>query len=77
MNCYQARGLLSSYLDGEIIDLEVVREIEVHLTKGGACEEDLLALKALIKAVRERTAYYKAPEGLEARIRARTTEVEN
>jgi len=34
MNCYQARTLLGAYLDGEIIDLAIVNEIEVHLAEG-------------------------------------------
>jgi hypothetical protein len=71
MNCYQARQLLGAYLDGEIIDLEVVKQIEVHLADGEACAEDLEALKGLIVAVREKATYYKAPSDLASRIRAR------
>jgi len=71
MTCYQARTLLGAYLDGEVVDLDVVRQIEVHLAEGGACAEDLQALQELVKAVRERATYFKAPEGLAARIRAR------
>jgi predicted anti-sigma-YlaC factor YlaD len=70
MNCYQARTLLGAYLDGEIIDLDVVREIEVHLSDGRSCAEDEKALRALIVAVREKAAYYKAPDDLASRIRA-------
>ena len=70
MNCYQARTLLGAYLDGEIIDLAVVSEIEVHLAEGRSCAEDEKALRALISAVREKAAYYKAPNDLESRIRA-------
>jgi len=74
MNCYQARTLLGAYLDGEIVDLAVVREIEVHLAEGRSCAEDEKALRALIAAVREKAAYYKAPDTLEARIKARARE---
>jgi predicted anti-sigma-YlaC factor YlaD len=74
MNCYQARTLLGAYLDGEIIDLNVVREIEVHLAEGRSCSEDEKALRALITSVREKAAYHKAPDDLEARIKARASE---
>ena len=74
MNCYQARTLLGAYLDGEIIDLAVVTEIEIHLAEGRSCAEDEKALSALILAVREKAAYYKAPNDLESRIRARARE---
>ena len=70
MDCYRARTLLGAYLDGEVVDWEVVREIEVHVTAGRACAEDLQALQALITAVRERAPYFKAPEDLASRIRA-------
>jgi predicted anti-sigma-YlaC factor YlaD len=76
MTCYQARTLLGAYLDGEVVDLDVVKQIEVHLADGGACAEDMQALQELIKAVRERATYYRAPEGLAARIRARAEERE-
>ena len=76
MNCYQARTLLGAYLDGEVIDLAIVREIEVHLAEGRSCAEDLNALTALIAAVREKATYYKAPDDLVSRIRARVKEKE-
>jgi len=74
MNCYQARTLLGAYLDGEIIDLAVVAEIEVHLADGRSCAEDEKALRALISAVRAKAAYYNAPSDLESRIRALASE---
>jgi len=74
MDCYRARTLLGAYLDGEIVDWDVVREIEVHVADGRACAEDLQALEALIVAVRERAPYFKAPEDLASRIRARIRE---
>ena len=74
MNCYQARTLLGAYLDGEVVDLDVVRQIEVHLVEGGSCAEDADALRELIAAVRERAPYYKAPQDLASRIRARVRE---
>jgi predicted anti-sigma-YlaC factor YlaD len=76
MTCYQARTLLGAYLDGEVVDLDVVKQIEAHLSDGGACAEDLQALQELITAVRERATYFKAPEGLAARIRARAEDRE-
>ncbi len=74
MNCYTARKLLGAYLDGEIVDPEVIREIEVHLADGQACAEDMQAIQALIAAVREKAPYFNAPRDLAAKIRARIAE---
>jgi len=63
--------MLGAYLDGEVVDLDVVKQIEAHLADDGACAEDLQALQALVTAVRERAAYFNAPEDLASRIRAR------
>ena len=71
MDCYRARTLLGAYLDGEIVDWDVVREIEVHVADGRACAEDALALRELITAIRERAPYYKAPKDLASKIMAR------
>jgi predicted anti-sigma-YlaC factor YlaD len=77
MDCYKARSLLGAYLDGEIVDWDVVRGIEVHLADGRACAEDAQALQALIAAIRERATYYKAPKDLAARIRAQVADRES
>jgi|GEM_PF-6355871 len=71
MTCYQARQLLSSYVDGEIVDPAVIGEIEAHLADGEACAEDFQAITAMIEAVRTKAPYFKAPESLASRIRAR------
>jgi len=71
MTCYQARQLLGSYLDGEVLEPAIVSEIEAHIADGEACAEDLQALTAMIEAVRTKAPYFKAPESLASRIRAR------
>jgi predicted anti-sigma-YlaC factor YlaD len=77
MDCYRARTLLGAYLDGEIVDWDVVRDIEVHLADGQACAEDVQALQALIASIREKAPYFKAPEDLASRIKARVRDKES
>jgi anti-sigma factor RsiW len=68
VTCSDVRTLLHGYLDGE---LDPVRnaEIEEHLRTCGACSQAYQAQRALASALQSDDLYFRAPAGLERRIR--------
>ena len=69
MNCEEMRLLIHAFLDGEL-DLVRSMEIESHLESCAGCLLILQKQRSLRSLVRGSSLYYKAPEGLEHRIRA-------
>jgi anti-sigma factor RsiW len=75
--CKNSHGhLLSAYLDGE---LDLVRSIEMeeHLKTCSECKEELRSHETLRKAIHAGGLYERAPQGLEARIRASLPQVKS
>lgn len=69
MKCEEMRGLTHAFLDGEL-DLVRSMEIESHLEGCAGCLLTFQKQQSLSYLVRGSSLYYKAPEGLEHRIRA-------
>lgn len=67
MNCQDTRDLLHGYLDGEL-DLVRHLEIERHLSECAACSELYGGQRELRAAIRGRSPYIRAPEGLRERV---------
>ena len=69
MSCQEARGLLDAYVDGE---LDLVRNLEFEHHAEGCirCRTLHEQYEALRRSVRTDSVYFRAPEGLEKRIRA-------
>ena len=69
MNCEETRPLLHPYLDGE---LDVVKSLEVaaHLRECQACTAEYVSLQAVHESVSADELYYRAPAGLNKRVRA-------
>lgn len=69
MSCEEIRNLLSAYIDGEL-DAARSLEVERHLEQCGLCEVASEQLQKIGEAVRTYAPYYRAPAGLESRLRA-------
>jgi anti-sigma factor RsiW len=67
--CDDNARLLHGYLDGEL-DLVTSLEIEEHLKSCADCSQELRSQQTLSKAFRASSLYERAPESLEASIRA-------
>jgi anti-sigma factor RsiW len=67
--CSEKEHLLHGYFDGEL-DLLSTLEIEEHLKTCAECEQDLRNQQALRGALHSAALYERAPQRLEARIRA-------
>ncbi len=68
MNCHDAGGLLDAYIDGEL-DLVRTLDFENHLSGCTYCRAARDEYEALRRSVQTHGVYFKAPEGLEQRIR--------
>lgn len=73
MSCQETRELIHAYLDGE---LDIVRstEIERHLNDCEVCALACEHQRSLSSHVQAGSLYYRAPAGLESRIRAGLSE---
>src|SRR4051794_30985538 len=69
MNCNEARELKHAYFDGEL-DLVRSLQIEEHLKGCVACAQANENLQGLRSALRSQELYFRAPAGLERRIRS-------
>jgi anti-sigma factor RsiW len=69
MNCQETREIIHAYLDSE---LDVVHNlaVEQHLRECAVCAQTLRAQQSLRKAMSGPSLYFKAPQGLERRVRA-------
>ncbi len=68
MNCSEAGRLLDAYVDGEL-ELLSSLEIEQHLSECPACTRARAAHLALRESLRAGSLYFRAPAGLEKRVR--------
>ena len=68
MNCSELRTLLHGYVDGELDPVRNV-EIEEHLRTCDACSQAVEAQRALRSALQSDELYFRAPAGLERKIR--------
>jgi anti-sigma factor RsiW len=68
VNCSELRTLLDAYMDGE---LDLVRQVEIeqHLRTCDGCSQIHQAQMALRSALQSDELYFRAPPGLERRIR--------
>ena len=69
MACDDNARLIHGYIDGEL-DLVRSLEIEEHVKTCPECAQELWNQQTLRKAFRSANLYERAPEGLEAKIRA-------
>jgi anti-sigma factor RsiW len=67
--CDDNARLIHAYIDGEL-DLVRSLELEEHVKSCPNCAQELWNQKTLRKAFRSANLYERAPEGLEAKIRA-------
>ena len=68
MNCSELRTLLHGYVDGELDPVRNV-EIEEHLRTCDACSQAVEAQRARRSALQSDELYFRAPAGLERKIR--------
>jgi anti-sigma factor RsiW len=69
VNCQEARNFIHAYSDGEL-DLVTTLEIEKHISDCSQCARINQGLSALRSSIRDSSPYYRAPAGLERRIRS-------
>jgi len=69
MDCVEKRNLIDGYLDGEL-DLVKSIEMEAHLKECRACAQMVENHRALREALVSGSVAFRAPAGLERRIRA-------
>lgn len=69
MECRDARQLLGAHLDGELRGREAL-DVARHVEGCAECAAAYAALSSLQRAVRSEATRYRAPETLEARVRA-------
>jgi len=69
MNCYETKDLIHGYLDGE---MDIVRSIaiEEHLKDCPACAAAYGEQQSLRMTIARGSLYFKAPKGLEKRVRS-------
>jgi anti-sigma factor RsiW len=69
MDCQEARDVIHAYFDGEL-DLVRTLDFERHIHDCQSCSRAHKGLAAMRSSIRGAGLYYKAPLGLEQRIRA-------
>ena len=69
MNCERTRMLLGAHLDREL-DAVDDRELQEHLRECPRCLREVEQQQHMQKFVRSAAPYYRAPAGLESRVRA-------
>jgi len=69
MNCTTARGLIESYLDGELNPSQIA-EMQDHLSTCSECAEIEGRLRELQMNIRTQAPYYEAPAGLQQSVRS-------
>lgn len=69
MNCERVRLLLNGYID-DALDLVSIVDIEEHLQHCSACSMQYQMLRSLHRATSSKALYYRAPAGLEKKIRS-------
>ena len=70
MSCHEVNGLLDGYVDSEL-DIVTALQFDRHLTECVNCRARFEHYKQLHDSVRAQIPYFKAPDGLENKIRAR------
>lgn len=73
MKCEEVRTLLDAFADGEL-DLVNHLQIEQHLKDCEACERVHRNIVTMRTALTDESMYFRAPAGLQERIRARVKE---
>jgi anti-sigma factor RsiW len=68
MNCHEARDMIHPYVDGEL-DVVKTLEIETHIRGCAGCTAVHQNIAALRSSIRDGSVYFRAPVGLERRIR--------
>src|ERR1700736_4206277 len=69
MDCQEARDVMHAYFDGEL-DLVRTLDFERHIHDCQSCSRAHKGLMAMRSSIRGSGLYFKAPLGLEQRIRA-------
>jgi anti-sigma factor RsiW len=69
MNCRETEGFIHGYLDGELDPVHNLA-VDQHLQKCGVCAHSYRGQQSLRKAMTSRSIYFKAPPGLENRVRS-------
>jgi anti-sigma factor RsiW len=69
MNCNETKDLIHGYLDGEL-DLVRSMAIEQHLKDCPACTAAYREQQSLRTAITQGSLYFRAPKGLEKRVRS-------
>src|SRR6266702_6444239 len=69
MNCNEAREMIHPYVDDEL-ELVKTLEIENHIRECNQCAATHRSIVALRFSFHDGTLYYRAPAGLERRIRS-------
>jgi anti-sigma factor RsiW len=72
MNCLEAREMIHPYVDDEL-ELVKTLEIEKHIRECANCAAVHRNITVLGSAMRDGSLYYRAPAGLERRIRSEVT----
>lgn len=76
MNCTEAAELIDPYVDGEL-DLVKTLDIENHIRNCAKCAAMHRNIATLRSSMREQMTYFRAPVGLEQRIRMNIPELKN
>jgi anti-sigma factor RsiW len=74
MKCKEVRAFLDAFADGEL-DLVSHLQVEQHLKDCDACEHAHRNITAMRTALADETMYFRAPAGLQERIRAAVKDV--
>jgi anti-sigma factor RsiW len=74
MNCNETKDLIHGYLDGEV-DLVRSMAIEQHLKDCPACAAAHREQQSVRTAIARSSLYFKAPKGLEKRVRSALRQV--
>src|SRR3954468_917844 len=69
MNCLEAREMIHPYVDDEL-ELVKTLEIEKHIRECASCAAVHRNIAALGASMRDGSLYYRAPAGLERRVRS-------
>jgi anti-sigma factor RsiW len=72
MDCLEAREMIHPYVDNEL-ELVKTLEMEKHIRECADCAAVHRKITALGSAMRDGSLYYRAPAGLERRIRSQVT----
>ena len=68
MSCQNERGLIQSYVDGELDELHASK-MKQHLDRCEECRSEYVSEIMLRSSLRDTSLYQRAPEDLKERIR--------